>query len=333
MNVAVIGAGSWGTALAQVAAGNGHDVRLWARRGEVARAINETHCNPDYLADADLSELIAASASMGDVLAGAQAVLVVTPSAHLRATAEAMRDAGLAADVPLAICSKGVEAQTGYVPAQLFEQIVGGPERIAALSGPNHAEEIVRGIPAGTVVASVSRETAEFFQKLLGSEAFRVYTSDDVLGVELCAAFKNVIAIAVGMAYGLGYGDNTAAMLMTRGQAEMGRLIEAAGGDQLTCMGLAGTGDLIATCMSRHSRNRAFGEAFVAGTTLAEYETSRHMVVEGAQACRTLATLSARYQVELPITDTVRSLVWEGADVRTVAAALTSRAPKPEFYS
>jgi glycerol-3-phosphate dehydrogenase (NAD(P)+) len=230
------------------------------------------------------------------------------------------------------VCSKGVELGTGLVPSQVFEEVLGNPARLAALSGPNHAEEIVKGVAAGTVVASESKETAEFFQKLLASETFRVYTSDDVMGVELCAAFKNVIAIAVGVAYGLGYGDNTAAMLMTRGQAEMSRLVAAAGGNPMTCMGLAGTGDLIATCMSRHSRNRTFGEALAGGETVEQYEARMHMVVEGAQACRTLEALSERYQVELPITDVVRSMVWEHVDPREVASLLASRSLKPEFY-
>ena len=244
-----------------------------------------------------------------------------------------MREAQLAAGVPVAVCSKGVEAVTGLVPVQVFEEVVGEAVRLAALSGPNHAEEVVDGVPAGTVVASASRETARFFQELLGSGSFRVYTSEDVVGVELCAAFKNVIAIAVGMSYGLGYGDNTAAMLMTRGQAEMSRLVVAAGGQALTCMGLAGTGDLIATCMSRHSRNRMFGEAFASGESLESYQARRHMVVEGAQACKTIATLSKRYQVELPITDVVRAVIWEGADLESLASALAERPQKPEFYA
>lgn len=331
MNVAVIGAGSWGTALAQVAAANGHDVRLWARRPEVAEAVNSAHRNPDYLKDADLSPRIWATPSVEEALAGADAVISATPSKYVRATAEQLAPV-VPASMPIVVCSKGVEVGTGLVPTQVFEELLGNPQRIAALSGPNHAEEIVHGVAAGTVVASESAETAEFFQKLLASETFRVYTSDDVIGVELCAAFKNVIAIAVGVAYGLGYGDNTAAMLMTRGQAEMSRLVAAAGGNPMTCMGLAGTGDLIATCMSRHSRNRMFGEALAAGETLEAYETRRHMVVEGAQACRTLDALSKKYQVELPITDVVRSMVWEGVAPHEVAELLAARSLKPEFY-
>ena len=332
MNVAVIGAGSWGTALANVAAENGHDVRLWARREEVAQGINELHRNPEYLVDAQLNDGIWASSDLAEIIAGADAVVSVTPSKYVRSTAEALAHAGLAADVPVVICTKGVEGGTGMVPVQVFEDVVGAHGRLAALSGPNHAEEIVRGVPAGTVVASAYHSTAKLFQNMLGSPSFRVYTSSDVLGVELCAAFKNVIAIAVGVSYGLGYGDNTAAMLMTRGQAEMSRLVAAAGCDPMTCMGLAGTGDLIATCMSRHSRNRMFGEALARGVSVDQYEAERHMVVEGAQACRTIATLSERYRVELPITDVVRSLIWEGADPADGADALSGRSMKPEFY-
>ena len=332
VNVAVIGAGSWGTALAQVAACNEHAVRLWARRDDVACGINEQHRNPDYLKDAQLSESIVASSSLPGVVDGADAIVVVVPSKFLRSTANLLQAADVPPSVPVVICTKGVEGETGMVPVQIFKDVVGEPGRLAALSGPNHAEEIVHGIPAATIVASESADTARFFQDLLGSRTFRIYTSDDVLGVELCAAFKNVIAIAVGVSYGLGYGDNTAAMLMTRGQAEMSRLVAAAGGNQLTCMGLAGTGDLIATCMSRHSRNRSFGEALAGGMTVEQYEKAHHMVAEGAQACRTLATLSNRFDVELPIADVVRSLVWEGIDPASVAETLLSRTPKPEFY-
>ncbi len=332
MKVAVIGAGSWGTALSQVAAANGHAVSLWARRAEVARFINENHRNPDYLSDAVLSERIHAESAMSAVLDDADAVLVVTPSKFMRVTAESMKKSGCSQNVPIVICTKGVEAGTGMVPVQVFGDVLGSPDRLAALSGPNHAEEVVQGVYTATVIASSSLETALFFQDLLGSESFRVYTSEDVLGVELCAAFKNIIAIAVGISYGLGFGDNTAAALMTRGQAEMGRLVSAAGGDPMTCMGMSGTGDLIATCMSRHSRNRMFGEAVAKGVTVEQYEARRHMVAEGAQACRTIETLSERYGVELPIADVVRSVVWEGADPGQEAHMLVMRDLKPEFY-
>ncbi|HJH75244.1 MAG TPA: NAD(P)-dependent glycerol-3-phosphate dehydrogenase [Eggerthellaceae bacterium] len=331
MRIAVIGAGSWGTALAQVLAGNGHDVGLWARKPEVAAAINADHRNPRYLSDVVLSERIAASSSHEEVLEGACAAVIVTPSSIMRDVAD--RLAGLVAeDFPVIVCSKGVEEGSGLLPVEVFEAEMGNAARLAVLSGPNFAAEVIRGIPSGTVVASPDAGTAAFFQELFASDAFRTYASDDVIGVELCAAFKNVIAIAVGVSYGIGFGDNTAAMLMTRGIAEMSRLVVRCGGQALTCMGLAGTGDLVATCTSEHSRNRRFGKLLAEGGTLEEFTERTHMVVEGALACRTLKTLADAYGVELPITDVVRSVVWEGADPRDVAKTLTSRPLTTEFY-
>ena len=332
MEVAVIGSGSWGTALAQVAARGGNAVRLWARRPAVAQAIARDHRNPDYLSDFLLDGAIDATADLPRALAGADLVLVVTPSKVMRATAEALGAAGLDGDTPVVLCTKGVEGGSGLVPVEVFSEVLGGPGRLACLSGPNHAEEVVAGLPSGTVAASSSEACAATVQAALGSAVFRVYTSSDTMGVELCAAAKNVVAIAVGLSYGLGYGDNTAAMIMTRGQAEMGRLVEACGGDALTCMGLAGTGDLIATCMSRHSRNRSFGEALAAGEDLASYEERRHMVVEGAQACRSLMELSQRRGVELPLAAAVEAVVWEGMAPGEASRRLQERAPKPEFY-
>ncbi|OUO90693.1 glycerol-3-phosphate dehydrogenase [Gordonibacter sp. An230] len=331
MRIAVIGAGSWGTALSQVLAGNGHEVGLWARKQEVVRSINEERRNPRYLSDVELREGIAATDSYEDALQRAQAAVIVTPSSLMRDVAR--RLARLAGDgLPIVICSKGVEEGSGLLPVEVFEAEMGGAHRLAALSGPNHAEEVVRGVPSGTVIASSSEQTAALFQEVFASESFRTYTSDDVRGVELCAAFKNVIAIAVGVSYGLGFGDNTAAMLMTRGLAEMSRLVARAGGRALTCMGLAGAGDLVATCTSEHSRNRRFGRLVAEGGTLADFTAQTHMVAEGALACKTLAVLSARYDVELPITDVVRSVVWEGADPLELARALTSRPLTTEFH-
>lgn len=331
MKVAVIGAGSWGTALSQLLAANGHDVGLWARKAEVVDGINTAHRNPRYLADAVLSARIVATTSHEAALAGASAAVIVTPSNLMRDVAQAMARAVDDA-FPLVICSKGVEEGSGLLPIEVFEAEMGNAARLAVLSGPNHAEEVIQGKPAGTVVASSDAGTAAFFRDLFATDTFRTYTSDDACGVELCAAFKNVIAIAVGLSYGLGYGDNTASMLMTRGLAEMSRLVVKCGGQAITCMGLAGTGDLIATCMSEHSRNRRFGEELAAGGTLEAFRERTHMVVEGALACRTLKTLSDAYRVELPITDMVRGIVWEGADARAVAQTLFARPLTTEFY-
>ncbi len=329
--VAVIGAGSWGTALSQLLALNGHRIRLWARNAEVVHIVNAEHYNPRYLSDQPLSESIVATLSYAEAIDGADAVVIVTPSSILRSVAQTL-SALVDAATPIIVCSKGVEEGSGLLPLEVFESELGGVERLAVLSGPNHAEEVIKGIHSATVIASSSEATACFFQELFATDFFRTYISDDTCGVELCAAFKNVIAIAVGLSYGLKFGDNTAALLITRGLAEMGRLVKACGGNTITCMGLAGTGDLIATCMSEHSRNRRFGETLAQGATLNDFSVETHMVVEGAYACKTLKTLADLYHVELPITDVVRGVVWEGVDLETSIEALTSRSLKAEFW-
>ena len=331
MSVAVIGAGSWGTALSQILGVGGHEVMLWARKDEVVNSINGRHVNPRYLSDVILSERIAATTSYEQAASGAEAVVIVTPSNLMRETAQAIAPF-ITDDTPIIICSKGVEEGSGLLPVEVFEAEVGGKDRLAVLSGPNHAEEVIKLMFSATVIASSSQATAQYFQKLFATETFRTYVSDDTCGVELCAAFKNVIAIAVGLSYGIGYGDNTAALLMTRGLAEMSRLVAACGGNPITCMGLAGTGDLIATCTSEHSRNRRFGAMVAEGKTLADFTESTHMVAEGALACRTLQTLAEMYDVELPITSVVRGVVWEGTDPRAAAIDLASRPLKTEFY-
>lgn len=332
MKVSVIGAGSWGTALSQVLALNGHNVGLWARRPEVVSSVNSEHRNPRYLSEVELSPHVVATLSYADTLQRARAAVVVTPSHMIRGVGRAIADV-IDADLPIVICSKGVEEGSGMLPIDVMADEVGNPGRIAVLSGPNHAEEVVKGIHAATVIASPSADTAAFFQELFATDTFRTYTSADATGVELCGAFKNVIAIAVGISYGLGLGDNTAATLITRGLAEMSRMVVACGGEAITCMGLAGAGDMVATCMSEHSRNRRFGEHYVAcGKTLADFAAETHMVVEGALACKTLGTLSERYGVELPITDIVRGVVWEGLDVKEAALRLVGRPLTSEFY-
>ncbi len=331
MKVSVIGAGSWGTALAHLLGGAGNQVMLWARKPEVCAGINEEHRNPRYLMDSPVSENVHASVSHAEVLEGTQAVVIVTPSSLMRETAQTIAPF-VQPDTPIVICSKGVEEESGLLPAEVFAEVLGGMGRIAALTGPNHAEEVIKGIPSGTVVASTDAATARFFQKLFATEAFRTYVSDDIIGAEICAAFKNVVAIAVGASYGLGFGDNTAALLMTRGSAEMSRLVEACGGQAMTCMGLAGMGDMIVTCMSEHSRNRTFGRRLAQGTSLDQYRAETHMVVEGAYACRTLHTLAVKHGVDLPIADKVRSIVWDGVEPTSVVGELLGRSLKPEFY-
>ena len=331
MKVAVIGAGSWGTALAQTLAKSGNDVVMWARKKEVAVSITDEHINPRYLSDVTLSDHISATDDLSICVKDAEAVVVVVPSRLIRQFACDLKT-HLSDDIPIIICSKGVEENTSLLPVEVFSEVLGSEERLAALSGPNHAEEVILGLPAATVIASSSDKTAEFFRDLFSTSRFRCYVSNDYLGVELCAAFKNVIAIAVGAAYGIGYGDNTAAMIMTRGMAEMGRLVQACGGEAITVMGLAGAGDLIATCTSEHSRNRAFGRELAQGVTVAEYEKKTHMVVEGALACKTISPLANHYKVELPITDIVRGVVWEDIDPQSAADKLFDRPLTTEFW-
>ena len=323
--IAVIGAGSWGTALSQTLADAGSTPMLWAHRESVAHAIRTEHRNPRYLSGVRLSDAVNATSDLGEAVSGAEALVIVTPSRLLREFAGHLAPL-VGADIPVVICSKGVEEGTGLLPVQVFAEVVGGIDRLAVLSGPNHAEEVVLGLPAGTVVASVSEETAFRVRNLFTTPRFRCYTSDDYVGVELCAAFKNVIAIAVGASYGMGYGDNAAAMLMTRGMAEMSRLVEACGGQARTVMGLA------ATCTSEHSRNRTFGKALAQGATLAGYEESTHMVVEGALACKTILPLADQHGVELPITRAVRAMVWDGVPAKELGEALIRRPLTTEFW-
>ncbi|WP_165060638.1 MULTISPECIES: NAD(P)H-dependent glycerol-3-phosphate dehydrogenase [unclassified Adlercreutzia] len=332
MRVAVIGAGSWGTALAQLLASKGYEVALCCRRQEQAGEINTKHVNSLYLGNVSLLPNVVATTNLQAALQDAIAAVMVTPSRYLRNAAEKICPY-ISEQLPVVICSKGVEGDKGILATDMLGDVLGNPSRLAVLSGPTHAEEVVRGVPSGAVCASINETTAGFFRDLFATDAFRTYTTDDVIGVELCGAFKNVIAIAVGISYGLGYGDNTAAMIMTRGLAEMSRMVVACGGEALTCMGLAGAGDMVVTCTSNHSRNRKFGQYYLAcGRSLSDFETDTHMVVEGAQACKTLQAFQTRHAVDLPLTDAVRNIIWNGAIPESEARILIDRPLKDEIY-
>ena len=330
MRVAVIGAGSWGTAVAWLLDQKGHEVSMWAREDEIARVITAEHHNPTYLPDVKFSERVSASSQMKMVLADVEAIVMVTPSIGVRTTAELMKPF-VQNDTPIVILSKGVEGHTSLLMTEVLEDVLGNPTRIAGLSGPNHAEEVSRGIPSATVVASHNPATAEFFQELFSTSFFRVYTNDDVTGVEMCGAGKNIVAIACGMVDGLGLGDNTKASLMTRGLAELARLGEAVGANPMTYMGLAGMGDLIVTCTSRHSRNRALGELIAKGGSLEEFETTTKMVAEGAVACKTIHELALKKGIELPLTDVVYKILYEGHTPREAAEYLMERPKRKEL--
>lgn len=329
--VAVVGAGSWGTSVSWLLGGKGHDVSLWAREQEIADGVNADHHNPLYMSDVLLPECVVATHDMERALAGAEAVVMVTPSVGVRSTAEAMKPY-LPTDVPVVILSKGVENGSLMLMTEVLEDVLGNRERLAGLSGPNHAEEVGKGVPSATVVAAYDACVGRLFQDLFMTRFFRVYTNSDVVGVELCGASKNVIAVAAGMSDGLGYGDNTKATLMTRGLAEMSRLGAAMGANPLTYMGLAGVGDLIATCTSKNSRNRALGEFIGKGGTLEGFRAQTNMVAEGAFACISVEELGERLGVELPITRQVRAVLYEGMPVAEGEEALLGRQASDELH-
>ncbi len=331
MRISVIGAGSWGTAVSWLLGGKGHEVSLWARESEIAAGVNESRHNPLYLPEVVLPESVRASDDVGVALRGAEAVVMVTPSVGVRRTAEAMAP-HLADDTPVVILSKGVEQDTLMLMTEVLVDVFGGKDRVAGLSGPNHAEEVSKGVPSATVVAAYEPSVAEKFQDIFMAPFFRVYTNTDVVGVELCGASKNVVAIAAGMCDGLGYGDNTKATLMTRGLAEMSRLGCALGANPLTYMGLAGMGDLIVTCTSRHSRNRGIGQFVAEGGTMEQWAGETNMVAEGAVACLSLSALGEREKVELPLTNMVRQVLYEGLDPAEAGKYLMGREAKDELH-
>lgn len=331
MRISVIGAGSWGTAVSWLLGGNGHQVRLWSREPEIAEGVNANHHNPVYLPEVVLPESVFATPDIGEALEGAEAVVMVTPSIGVRATAEAMKP-HLDESTPVVILSKGVEQDTMMLMTEVLADVFGNNARVAGLSGPNHAEEVSKGVPSATVVAAYDDDVARLFQDAFMTPFFRVYTNTDVVGVELCGASKNIVAIAAGMCDGLGYGDNTKATLMTRGLAEMSRLGAALGANPLTYMGLAGMGDLIVTCTSQHSRNRGLGELVAKGGTMQDFYEKTHMVAEGAVACISVAELGEREGVELPITHMVKQVLYEGLDPKEAGALLMGRAARDELH-
>lgn len=331
MRISVIGAGSWGTAVCWLLGGKGHEVSLWARETEIAEGVNAEHRNPLYLPDVVLPQTVRASDDIGTALEGAEAVVMVTPSIGVRQTAESMKPY-LGSDIPVCILSKGVEQDTLFLMTEVLTDVLGNRERIAGLSGPNHAEEVSRGVPSATVVASYSEDVRRLFQDAFMTSFFRVYTNSDVVGVELCGASKNIVAIAAGMCDGLGYGDNTKATLMTRGLAEMSRLGAALGANPLTYMGLAGMGDLIVTCTSRHSRNRGLGQLIAEGGTMQDFYDKTHMVAEGAVACISVSELGKREGVEMPMTELVRAVLYDGLDPREAGSLLMGREARDELH-
>jgi glycerol-3-phosphate dehydrogenase (NAD(P)+) len=330
--VAVIGAGSWGTAFAAIAADQGIDTTLWARREELAEAISTRHQNPEYLPDIDLPPALAATHDLQKAVETASVVVMGVPSHAFRSILGEVVP-HLSVDVPVVSLTKGIEQDSLKRMSEVMEEEASlGPSRVAVLSGPNLAKEIARRQPSATVVACADVEQATRLQDLFMAPYFRVYTNPDVVGCELGGAMKNVIAIAAGMAQGMGFGDNAKASLITRGLAEIARLGSKLGGNPLTFAGLAGMGDLVATCVSPLSRNRTVGEQLGKGRKLDEVVGEMNMVAEGVKTSRPLCQIAADAGVEVPISEHVVKVLYEDVSPEDMVLSLMMREAKPELH-
>ncbi|MER7280965.1 NAD(P)H-dependent glycerol-3-phosphate dehydrogenase [Dactylosporangium sp. NPDC000244] len=328
---AVLGAGSWGTAFAKVLADAGTpSVTVWARRPELAAAIRDEHHNPDYLPGTWLPGAVTATSDAFEAIDGADLVVLAVPSQTLRANLSAWRGT-IGADATLVSLMKGIELDTLKRMSEVIVEVAGvEPERVAVVTGPNLAPEIAAEQIAGTVVACRDIRRAELVQRAISTRYLRPYTNDDVVGCELGGAVKNAIALAYGMASALGFGDNTKATLITRGLAETARLGAALGANPMTFAGLAGLGDLIATCSSPLSRNRTFGERLGRGETLEQAQAATRQTAEGVKSCKSIRDLAHSVGVEMPITEQVEQVCHEGVDPLKALAALMARETKPE---
>lgn len=327
---AVLGAGSWGTAFAQILADAGAErVCLWARREEVAAGIRERRRNPDYLTEVELPAAVTATTDPAEAVEGAHVVVLAVPSQSLRDNLSAWSGL-LPPEAPVVSLMKGIELGTGLRMSEVIVAAGLAPERVVVVSGPNLSGEIAARQPAASVVACADAATAERVAATVAAPYFRPYTQTDVVGAEIGGAVKNVIALAVGMAEGLGYGDNTKSTLITRGLAETARLGQRLGADQATLMGLAGVGDLIATCMSPLSRNHRVGVALGRGSTVEEVLAVPHQTAEGVKSCRSVVELAARHGVEMPICQGVTAVVAGQATPAELTGALMARARKHE---
>jgi glycerol-3-phosphate dehydrogenase (NAD(P)+) len=329
--IAVMGAGAWGTALAKALADAGGEVTLWARRSNVAAEINATRHNGYYLPGVQLPAGIRATNDASEALNEASTVLLAVPAQTMRTNLQQWT--GLFADgATLVSLAKGIELGTLMRMSQVIVAVTGvDPNHVAVVSGPNFASEIADEQPAATVVACSDSGRAVALQRALNTGYFRPYTNADVIGTEIGGACKNVIALACGMAAGVGFGENTAAAIITRGLAEIMRLGIAVGAKGATLAGLAGVGDLVATCTSPRSRNRSFGESLGRGETMESAQQARDgHVVEGVTSCESVLALASSYDVEMPLTDAVHRVCHKGLSVDQAVALLLGRSTKPE---
>jgi len=328
MQVAVVGGGSWGTTVAHLCAHNALTT-LYSRRAEVAESITERRCNERYLPGFELHGELRCVADLEQAAAGADVIVMAVASQGFRETGAALAPL-VGTDVPIVSLTKGLERGTGKRMTEVIaEELPGRP--FGVLTGPNLAKEILAGDAAASVVAMNDEAAARRLQAVFATNLFRVYTNDDVVGCELGGALKNVVAIAVGMAVGLGTGDNTRAAVITRGLAELTRLGVAMGGEATTFAGLTGMGDLIATCMSPQSRNRTVGEELGKGRTIAEIVADMNQVAEGVKSAPVVCGLGERFGVDLPISEEVRAVVEDGRSARDAYRGLLRRPQQPEL--
>lgn len=328
MKIAVIGDGGWGTANALLLAGYGHDVVLWGAFPDYIEEMRRARENVKFLPGVDLPANLRLTDDRAEAVKGADVVALAPPSKFFTSVVEGFK--GLIADKTVVVSlTKGLCERTNRRMTELAEEIL-GIRNVVALAGPTHAEEVSRGVPTAIVAASFDCERAKVVQKIWSGPRLRVYTSDDPVGVEIGGAVKNVIAIAVGCSDGMGFGDNTRAALITRGLAELKRFVLAYGGKPETLSGLAGIGDLIVTCTSRHSRNHSVGERLGRGEKIADILASMQMVAEGVWNSKVVHDLAAEMKVEMPISDLVYAVCYENFDAKNAAETIMSRALKSE---
>ncbi|MCI0463256.1 MAG: NAD(P)-dependent glycerol-3-phosphate dehydrogenase [Gemmataceae bacterium] len=326
---AVLGAGAWGTAISLVLAQDpDHRVALWSARPENARELHERRENVRLLPGVPIPPSILLTTDIAEAVAGAELLVLAIPTVHLRPTVRRIAPV-LGHSVPMVSLTKGIEIDTFCRPTEILHQETGG-ERVAVLSGPSHAEEVSRGLPTSVVVASTDLELARWIQRRLSTDRFRVYTNLDVIGVELAGALKNVIGIAAGISDGLGFGDNAKAALLTRGLVEMARFGVALGAESQTFSGLAGMGDLITTCISKHGRNRHVGESLARGETVRDILARMNMVAEGVWTARSVHDRAARMGIAMPITAEIYRVLYEDKDPHSAVDDLMLREPKGE---
>jgi glycerol-3-phosphate dehydrogenase (NAD(P)+) len=332
MKAAILGAGSWGTTLAIVLAENGHEVALYDRREARADAMRATRENAIFLPGVPIPDAVRITSTLPEAVDHAELVVFVTPTHVARETARAVKATGrLRADAVIVTASKGFEeGSLARMSQVLVEELGVGAERVVVLAGPSHAEEVSRQVPTSVVAAGSGARARDAVQEAFMRPYLRVYTNPDVLGVELATGLKNSIAIAAGILDGLGCGDNTKAALVTRGLAEMARLGTAMGAAAETFSGLAGVGDLVVTCLSRHSRNRRVGDAIGRGQSLEEALSGMVMVAEGVRTTRAAVEMGRRHGVELPIIEMVHAVLFEGHDPREAVQMLMMRPPRSE---